>query len=448
MTFKNLLAALVLSSSIFAVTGCDTAKELFGEEQKPRLEGERISVLQYQNELEPDPILASTQMQLPSSWENSFWPQFGGYPSHSMGHLNLSHPLKRQWDVSIGKAGKRNKPLSVQPVVADGMIFTLDASAKLSAFDTETGKKRWSKELAPKDEEEIGTIGGGLAFSDGSLFVTSGYQQILAVDPNSGNVLWAQKTTSPTRSAPAVLSGRVFVITLDNHIQAFNTKDGAPIWNYSGVQETTNLLGSSSPAINKNITIAALSSGEILALRTENGQTLWQDNLSSLKKYGALPGISDIRGLPVIDRGIVYIIGSSGRMLALDEHTGRRLWQKEIGGAETPWPAGDTVFTLTSNQQLVALGRHSGQIHWVTQLPSLENNDDPNDPLVWTGPVLGGNHLILASSKGDLILLNPTDGKAKAKMRFDDGTVIPPIIADDRLYILTQDAELIAFGAE
>lgn len=448
MRLKNLFAAMVLSLAALTTTGCDTAKTLFGEVKEPPLKGDRISVLQYQGELEPDPILASAQMELPASWENSFWPQFGGYPSHAMGHLNLSMPLKKQWSTSIGKAGKRRKPLSIQPIVADERIFTLDASAKLSAFHTSNGKKLWSVNLVPKDEEEIGTIGGGLAFADGLLFVSSGYQQLLAIDPDNGKTVWKQKTTSPTRSAPAVLSGRVLVITLDNQIQAFNATDGEPLWNHSGVQETTNLLGSSSPAIDKNITIAALSSGEILALRSENGQVLWQDNLSSLRKYGALPGISDIRGLPVIDRGIIYIIGSSGRMLALDEHTGRRLWQKEIGGAETPWPAGDTIFTLTSNQQMVALGRHSGQIYWVSQLPTFVKQDNPDTSLVWTGPVMAGNRLILASNRGHILFLDPFTGETKDTIKFSDGTVIPPVVADDTLYILTQDADLIAYSAE
>jgi len=446
---RNLLLILLMLTVMLPVTACSRINKIFDDGEDPPLPGERLSVLQYQEELEPDPVLAATQMELPESWRNSFWPQAGGYPSHTMGHLALDTPLTQKWSVSAGKSGRRSKPLLTQPVVADGRIFTLDATAHISAFDTTNGKKLWDRKVVPKDEENIGTAGGGIAFSDGRLYVTAGYRQILSLKPESGEIIWMQNTTSPTRSAPAVADGRVFVITLDNQVQAFTSEDGKFLWNYTGVVETTNLLGSSSPAVDRNTIVAALSSGEVLALRTENGQVLWQDNLASLKRYGALPGISDIRGMPVMDRGLIYVIGASGRMLALDENTGRRVWQKEIGGAETPWSAGDTVFTLTSDQQLVALSRHSGKIHWVTRLQTLLQDKDSENksPTVWTGPVLAGEKLILAGNNGHVLLINPYTGVLTGNLKIKGGTIVPPVVADGTLYILSQDVRLFAFTA-
>ncbi len=442
---RHFLFVLLLTAVMLPAAGCSRINKIFDDGDDPPLPGDRLSVLQYQEELEPDPVLAATQMELPESWRNSFWPQAGGYPSHAMGHLTLDTPLVQKWSVSAGKTGKRNKPVLTQPVIADGRVFTIDAGARVSAFNAANGKKLWDRKIVPKNEENIGTAGGGLAFSDGHLYVTAGYRQILSLKPETGETIWKQETTSPTRSSPAVADGRVFVITLDNQVQAFAAEDGKFLWNYTGVVETTNLLGSSSPAVDRNTIVAALSSGEVLALRTENGQVLWQDNLASLKRYGALPGISDIRGMPVMDRGIIYVIGASGRMLALDENTGRRVWQKEIGGTETPWSAGDTVFTLTSDQQLVALSRHSGQIHWVTRLQTLLNEKDQT-PAVWTGPVLAGERLILAGNTGHILLVNPYTGELTGRLKVKGGTIVPPVVADGMLYILSRDARLYAFG--
>jgi len=445
---KAFLFFILLGALSMSLAACGPAKRIFGEDEKPPLEGERLSVLQYQDGLEPDPVLASSQMELPESWRNSFWPQSGGYPSHAMGHLGLDMPLTRKWSASVGTAGHRRRPILARPVIADGKVFTLDAAARLSAFDAESGKRLWQRSITPKNETETGTVGGGIAFSEGRLFAGAGYMQIAAYNPETGETLWTQNTAAPIRSAPAVGSGRVFVITLDNKIQAFNAENGEFLWDYSGVLETTNLLGSSAPAVYRNIVVAALSSGEVLALRTENGQVLWQDNLASLRRHGALPGISDIRGLPVIDRGIIYVIGASGRMVALDENSGRRIWQQEIGGTETPWPVGDTVFVLTDDRQLVALSRHNGRIHWVERLDDLLDRIDPKDPPVWTGPVFGGERLILASNQGHVLELDPYSGSVKNSWTLRSGTVIPPVIADGRLYILGQDAQLSAFGGK
>lgn len=440
------MTVLLLSSFLLPAAGCSSIGKVFDDGEDPPLPGERLSVLQYQEELEPDPVLAATQMELPESWRNSFWPQAGGYPSHAMGHLALDKPLVQKWAVSAGDAGKRSKPVLAQPVIADGRIFTIDAKARIFAFNAANGKKLWERKIVPQDEENIGTAGGGIAFADGYLYVTAGYREILCLKPDSGETVWKQNTTSPTRSSPAVADGRVFVVTLDNQVQTFAAEDGKFLWNYTGVVETTNLLGSSSPAVDRNTVVAALSSGEVLALRTENGQVMWQDNLASLKRYGALPGISDIRGMPVIDRGMIYVIGASGRMLALDENSGRRVWQKEIGGTETPWSAGDSVFTLTSGQQLVALSRHSGQIRWVTRLQDTVKSGKDDTPAVWTGPVLAGDRLILAGNTGDILLVNPYTGEAEGRMKVKAGTVVPPVVADGMLYILSRDARLYAFG--
>ncbi len=437
---------IIFLASIF-LAGCKTSELLFGDIEDPPLAGKRISVLQYQDILEPDPILAASQMILPDVWQNSFWPQTGGYPSHSMGHLYLDLNLKKKWSKSIGSDGGKNNNLSISPIVADNIIFAVDAKATLSAFDANNGKRKWKKNLIPTNEEPLGSVSGGIAFSEGLLFVTAGYKQLLCLDPETGKVIWRVNTHSPTRSAPAVMGGKVFLITLDNNLLVYNTKNGEKLWDYSGVTSITNLLGSSSPAVDGDIVVAAMSSGEIIALRTENGQVIWQDNLASTRSFGALPGIADIKGLPVIDKGIVYVIGSSGRMVAIDERTGRRVWQKEVGGSETPWAAGGTVFVLTSSQQLTALSRHDGKIRWVSQLPDF-NDKKRKDPIVWTGPVLAKHNLIIASNKGHLLLIDVKDGKINSKYKFSNGTTISPIIADNALYILTSKAKLIKYQGE
>ncbi len=445
MIAKRYILVILILLTTASLASCKTAEVLFGDIEEPPLEGKRISVLQYQDMLEPDPILASSQMMLPDSWQNSFWPQTGGYPSHSMGHLYLDTPLKKKWSKSIGSNGGKNSSLSIEPIVADETIFTIDAKATLSAFDTKTGKRKWKKSLIPDGEEPLGSISGGIAFSEALLFVTVGYKQILCLDPNNGKIIWQIDTISPTRSAPAVLSGKLFVTTLDNTLLVYDTQNGKKLWSYTGVSSVTNLLGSSSPAIDGEVIVATMSSGEVIALRTENGQVLWQDSLASTKKIGALPGISDIKGLPVIDRGIVYIIASSGRMVAIDKRTGQRIWQKEIGGSETPWAAGDTIFVLTSNQQLVALNRADGKIRWVSQLPDFYDKKH-KDPIVWTGPLLASNNLVIASNKGHLLLINPVDGTINEKYKFPHGTTISPIIADNWLYIVNSRANLISYS--
>lgn len=430
-----------------ALSGVLSGCSLFGNsDDKPPLEGERISVLQLQKEMQPDPVLQASGMQLPDSWNNQFWPQAGGYPSHAMGHLALGQDLERLWSVDIGSGGEGDLPLITQPIIADGRVFAMDTDARLTAYGVENGKKQWSRKLANEDDGETASLGGGIAFAGGKVFATTGYRDIIVMKPDTGEEIWRKRTPAPTRSAPAVLGGRVYIVTIDNRLICYDEDDGSVLWTYTGVAETTNLLGSTSPALDRSLVVTAFSSGEIAAFRAENGQTLWVDNLASIRRGGgALGSISDIKGLPIIDQGIVYAISFNGRIVAIDERTGGRIWQREIGGAQTPWTAGDSVFVITASQQLVALSRQTGGIYWTAQLPEFAKPAKRKGAIVWHGPVMAGGRLIAASNHGEVIEIDPQTGNEMNRFKTKGKISIPPVVADGVLYLLSQSGDLTAY---
>ena len=111
------------------------------------------------------------------------------------------------------------------------------------------------------------------------------------------------------------------------------------IWEYQGISEMTGLTGTASPAADSDIVVPAFSSGEIYALRIENGSVAWSDNLSPIRRYSGMDDLVEIRGLPVIAREVVIAISFGGRMVAIDEVSGQRGWQRDVGSAEMPWSA-------------------------------------------------------------------------------------------------------------
>lgn len=434
---RPVMALTAACAALLLLSACE-------KEDNRILSGERISVLQLQKDLVPNPALQAQPVALPEGWTNQFWPQAGGYPNHAMGHLALGANLKKAWSVSVGEGGGRRAPLTAAPVVAEGSVFTLDTAGEVRAFELSSGKSKWAQSVVPRGEEESGAFGGGLAYSSGRLFVTSGYKYIASINPETGALVWKVNLPAPARSAPTVMGERVYVITLDNRLMAFSAADGAALWNYAGISETTNLLGSAAAAADDTIVVLPLSSGELFGLRPENGRITWEDNLSSVRRSGSLAAIADIRGLPVIDQGIVYAVSYSGRMAAIDQVTGRRIWQREIGSAEMPWAAGNAVFVMSADQQMAALSRQTGDIHWVTPLPRFEG-DRHDKPVVWTGPVLAGGRLLTASSDGVLAEINPADGKILRRQDIGGGVTIAPVVAANTLLLLSQSGELTAW---
>ena len=49
------------------------------------------------------------------------------------------------------------------------------------------------------------------------------------------------------------------------------------------------------------------------------------------------------------------------------------------------------------------------------------------------------------ASDGEAVSVSPYTGEALGRIEFSDGSFIAPVLADNTLYILTQDADLIAY---
>jgi outer membrane protein assembly factor BamB len=426
--------------------GCDTIGDWFGGGSgKPPLPGERISVLQLDRQLEPDPRVADVQVRLPRPYVNAEWPQAGGYPAHVMHHLELSGPLKQAWRADIGASANSTERILAQPLVADGRVFAMDSEGNVSAIDAETGRRIWRVDLTPRSEND-GAIGGGIGYDRGRLFATSPYGEVFSLDPASGKTLWQQKIGVPLKASPTIDANRVFVLTQDNQVKALDAETGREIWSYAGIPEIASLIGSPAPAVEGTLLVVPFSSGELFALRADNGVVAWNDTLQRTGRVSPVGTINDISGSPVIDRGRVFAIGHAGRMVSIDLRTGERVWERELAGIQSPWVAGEFVFAVTIDGEVVCLSRREGRIRWVTQLDRYKNPSSrtKKGPIVWYGPVLAGDRLVLTSSHGRAVSLSPYTGKVMSDIRLSGNAAVPPVVANDTLFILTEDASLLA----
>ncbi|HVC54614.1 MAG TPA: PQQ-binding-like beta-propeller repeat protein [Stellaceae bacterium] len=429
-------AALLLA---LGTSGCG----LFADKKVP-LPGVRLPVLGIGGSLDPDPKLATVPVTLPPPAVNRDWPEPGGNPAHAMGHPALPANLSRAWETSIGDGSSRYTRVMSQPVIAGGRVYAMDGGVQVSALDATTGSRIWQVDLKP-EHQRGNAFGGGPAFWEGRLYVATGYAEVLALDPKDGKVIWRRNVTSPVHAPPTVAAGRIFAVTVDNELDVLDAKDGHRLWSHNGIPETAGLLGGASPAVEGEVVIAAYSSGELFALRVENGRAVWSDNLALTRSINAVASLADIRGRPVIDRGRVFAISHSGRMAAIDLRSGDRVWEHEIASSQSPWVVGDYVYVLANDNEIVCLTRDEGKVRWVRQLARYQDEEDKSDPIFWAGPVLGGNRLVVISSDGNAVSVSPLTGKVLGSIEAAAAGYLGPVIAGDTLYLLTDNADLSAY---
>ncbi len=432
-----LLVAMLLSVGACGVFG--------GGDKKPKTPvfGNRVSILSSESGAEADPTLASMPVILSEPVVNAEWSQPGGNAAKLVGHVALGAQPSEVWSTNI--AGSTNRArLAAAPVIAGGKLYVIDADARVLAFDAKTGARLWSTQM-PSEGNGRSLFGGGVSVLDDKLFVTTGVGDVAALNAANGAVLWKKRPGGPLRGSPTLANGHAYVMSQDNQIFALDQQSGETQWSDAGTAQATGVFGVAAPAAAQGTVIAGFSSGELTAYRYENGRDLWGDALSRTNISTSVAALTDIDADPVIDRGRVFAIGQGGRMASYELVSGQRLWEINVAGISTPAVVDEWVFVVTDDARLLCVARTTGKVRWISQLKRWEDMKDKKGAIRWTGPVAAGGRLILVSTDGDIIYVDPADGSVPVIADLHHRMTLSPVVADNMLFILSDDGRLTAY---
>ncbi len=405
------------------------------EKEEPKLPGERIAVI-----TEPGQIGAQQAtykpVSLPPAQVNASWSQPGGVASNNLGHLALSGSLRKAWSADAGTGSSSSGRLSAVPLVSGGKVFTLDAAGTVSAFSATSGAQVWRASVTPKNESGREGFGGGLALDGGTLYATTGYGTVVALDAGSGTVQWTKAMGEPVRNSPTASGGKVYFVASDNTLYALNGSNGEELWRARGLPQAATLLSNASPAVASGVVVAPFPAGDIAAFQSGTGNAAWKDSLSRTSDTNA-GGILGDPARPVIDRNVVFAVSHGGRMIATSASTGARVWTRNVASTQMPWVAGNAVYVVDVAGRLTALGRNDGQVLWTSELPKSAR---------WSGPVLAGNRVWVVSGDGLLVGADALTGQVADQLDLNTDVFVTPVVAGGRMYILDDDADLIALN--
>ena len=434
--------ASIAAVALLALSGCGIFK---GGQKKTPVLGNRVPILASETDVSPDKTIADVQVLLPPPAANDSWAQPGGSAAKSMGQLALGDSLTRAWTANVDGGSKprtagRGARRRQWQALYDGRerprsIRSTRRAARPAGAST---SPRARTTRAPR-------FGGGVSYEDGKLYATDGLGDVVALNAADGTKIWAVKPGGPLRGAPTLANGSAYVLSQDNQLFALSLADGSVQWTESGSLEAQGVFGVAAPAAASGTIIAGFSSGELSAYRYENGRSLWQDTLSRTSISTSVSSLSDIDADPVIDDGRVYAVGQGGRMVALDINTGQRLWEQNFAGISTPWVAGEWVFVITDDAKLVCMSRANGKIRWISQLRHFKNEKKHSGEILWVGPLLAGNRLLVVNSEGQLVSVSPADGSVTSTIKVGDAYSLSPVIANSTLYLVDKKGTISAY---
>jgi outer membrane protein assembly factor BamB len=184
----------------------------------------------------------------------------------------------------------------------------------------------------------------------------------------------------------------------------------------------------------------------LAALDANSGTPVWEQSLASSDGQASTLDFSDIVAAPVIANGVVYAISLGSTALAVDLHSGVKVWSHNAAGTQPFCLAGGFAFVLDKTQTLSAIHADDGLVSWSLQMPLYEHPKKKKKPLLWAGPVLVNGTLLLTNNQGDVALVDAVAGTITAKAKLNGPADMAPIAAGGVLLQLTRDAKLTAYA--
>ncbi|TMI37265.1 hypothetical protein E6H25_00465 [Candidatus Bathyarchaeota archaeon] len=245
------------------------------------------------------------------------------------------------------------------PAVGNGMVYVSSKNGYVYALNEQNGAVNWriaNDNLTPVTSSPV--LADGMLFYGTFLSPSSGFAEVLAVDPQTGAVIWKNTGISDyIEGSLSVSNGRVFFgVGAFNPalIIALNETTGAQLWSYgTGIRTTvTSGTNATTPAIYNGIVYFGTSAGIVYALNSTTGTTVW--------RYPAAGTIGPVTSSPALSLGSnTLYVGSNDRYLyALSMTTGTLRWRYLAGGqvSSSPAVADGRVFFGSKDRKVYALG--------------------------------------------------------------------------------------------
>lgn len=427
--------ALLCSALLTMLAACQEPEEILPGQREDIREGLSFGV---ENQ--------SRALSLPAQTANAAWPQGHGNERHRTAHPALSAAPQLAWSADIGAGDSRKQRITAAPVSGGGRIYTLDSGAKVSAVSP-SGGLLWQRDLLRANDSADEGTGGGLAYHDGVVYISSGFGLLTALDAATGEQVWQQKLNATGSGQPAVHDGLVYLVAGGETGWAVKAKDGRIAWTISASPSPANVLGSPAPAVASDLSIFAFGSGDVSAAFRRGGVQRWNASVAGQRTGRTLARFGDATGAPVVAGRTVYVGSHAGRTVAFDLNSGERKWTTREGAVGPVWPAGGSLFQISDIGQLLRLDAASGEVIWAQPLPGfLKDKPGRRGAVVASyGPVLAGGQVIVASNDGLLRFFKPEDGSLQRSVEVPGGATTAPIVVNKILYVVSAKGELHAF---
>lgn len=349
-------------------------------------------------------------------------------PPAELPDFNEEVQLNKEWSRSIG-AGQGDLFSKLVPAVDGDSIYAADVEGLVMALDRRSGEVLWKQDL---DLPVSGAIGAGY----GLVLLGTLKGEIIALAADSGEEQWRAQMPSEILAAPATNGDVVLVQGQDDRLVAFDAATGAQRWIFESSPAVLTLRGTGAPLLTRNLAIAGLSSGKVIALDAQRGIPVWEQRVAIPSGRSELDRVVDIDGGLLLSGTTLYVVTFQGRVAGLDLESGRVLWQREASSSVGLAEGFGSVYASLADGSVEGIDVRSATALW------------SNDALArrqLSAPEVFSSYVAVGDLDGYLHLLSQVDGRFVGRTRIDsDGLRAKPLVVGDWLYAFGNSGKLVA----
>ena len=360
---------LILLGGILILSGCSDTKKIAPKEGRIAvISGEEITK-------------SSEQIRLDKTAEITEWTAPNANIRNKMPAFSFSKAAPAS-KLKGAKGRSKNDLPMVTPVIVKDTVYILDTNGQLFARNLKDGQEIW--------RADMGTNAQGVGLSANQKYIVAITENgtVKSFD-TTGKELWKKEFNTAFRNTPLLTDNSIYLLSFSNDLWVLNTKNGQERWHYKTTAMQTLLRKMGRPALAEGVLVVPFSSGEVIAFDASSGILLWSQDLVGQKTFNAIASLAQMSASPVIENGLVYLVGHGGKTIAVKLKTGETLWQLDRGGNTTPLISGNALFFVDNKNNLLAINKKSGKLFWEL---ALEN-------VPWKGPYLIDGKLILFSDE-------------------------------------------------
>lgn len=325
------------------------------------------------------------------------------------------------------KGDSVNFPLSIATPGDRFVVAGSDGSVRaLAAAD---GRELWRGDAGAKLLAGVGSDGRFAA-------VVNRDNELVVLD--SGKVLWKKALPTPVVAAPLVAGERVFTLTLDRQVLAFDALDGRKIWELKRPGEPLTLAKAGVLTAYKDTLIVG-QGARLAGIDPVKGQLRWEASVATPRGTNEVERLADLVGPAVRQGELICARAFQSSVGCVNAERGSALWNRVVGGTNGIGADDQVVVAGDASDRLSAWKLANGDLAW---------SGDQFQNRKLSEPVVLGKQVLIGDFEGQVHLLDRDTGKTRSRLATDGSQVIAITLQGDTALVATKSGGLFAIKVD